>query len=219
MNKFLRGLYFSPDGTPGGGTGDGTGAEDDAAEKTKAEEKAKAEAEAKAKEKAGKDDDQEAGEKKFSQADVDNIVKERLERAQKKAEQDAAKAAKKAEEENLAKNQEFEKLAKQRQTRVTELEAELETLKPFQEQAEKYKKALEADLKARTEKLPGHIKTLLEKMDPVEQIEYLTANAKELGVKFGGVPPTPQDESDKDLTKEQQDKARRDMANLARGWV
>ena len=218
---FSKGLYFEADkGGAGGGNGDGTGdqAADDEAKKAADEAAKKAEEEAKSGKKAGDTDDQTKSEKKFTQEELDRQIAIRLERANKKAADEAAKAAKKAEEDALTKNQEFEKLANTRQTRIEELEKDLTSFEEVKAQAEKYKAALEAHLKAQTEKLPKHIKTLLEKMDPVEQIEYLTANAKELNVKVDGVPATPEDESKDKLTQEEQARAKKETRRLAKNW-
>lgn len=68
-------------------------------------------------------------EKKFTQAELDLIIKERLEREKRRAEEIAAKAKEKAEAEALAKNQEWEKLAKQREEELVRLNAELEAAK------------------------------------------------------------------------------------------
>jgi hypothetical protein len=65
------------------------------------------------------------GEKKFSQADVDQIVKERLERERRKAQEEAEKVRRQAEEEAAKKNGEWQTLAEQRQEQLKKVEQAL----------------------------------------------------------------------------------------------
>src|SRR5512133_496962 len=66
-----------------------------------------------------------------------------------------------------------------------------ERLGALGEQAARYKGALEQALAAEKKALPRHVLALLEKLDPLEQMEYLSANREELAQTFapGGVPP------------------------------
>jgi hypothetical protein len=66
----------------------------------------------------------EAG-KVFTQADIDRIVAERVKREKEKAEGAAQAAARKAQEEALAKNAEWQKLAEQRAAELAEMQARL----------------------------------------------------------------------------------------------
>lgn len=63
--------------------------------------------------------------KQFSQADVDRIVRERLDRAKKQADTEAANAKKKADEEALAKQGEWKALAEQREKELAERDGRL----------------------------------------------------------------------------------------------
>lgn len=204
---FRRGWFFEKDGSAGGSDNTDDSAGD--ADKDKKDIKS---ADAKAGDDAA---DKTKAEKKFSQADVDNILKDRLEREHKKAEADADKAKKKAEEDALVKNQEFKQLAETRQTKIGELETAYKELEPFKEQAEKYKAALEKQLKAMTEKLPKHILPLLSKMDPIEAMDYLTKNAKELGVSFENYSQTPEGK-DKQLTDDEKNAGKQAQASVIR---
>ncbi len=65
-----------------------------------------------------------AGEKKFSQAELDQIVKERLERERKKTQTDADELRRKADAEAAAKNGEWQKLAEQREAELKAARAE-----------------------------------------------------------------------------------------------
>lgn len=92
---------------------------------------------------------------------------------QEKAGQAAAQAAEAAEAERLAKQQEWQTLAEKRQ-------AALDEMKPYKETAERYKGALAAILEAQRGGLPGHVVELLDKLDPVDQLEYIAKHQAEL---------------------------------------
>jgi hypothetical protein len=111
-------------------------------------------------------------EARFTQADIDRIVKDRLAEEGRKAEAKNRKAAETAEAAKLAEQGEFKKLADTASAKVAELE-------PFKEKAERHETALKAILGKQREGLPKHILTLLDKLDPVEQLEYIAANAAE----------------------------------------
>lgn len=159
------------------------------------------------KEDAGKD------EKKFTQAEIDQIIKDRLARESKKSEEKAEQARKQAEEDALAKNSEFQKLAEKRQGTITELEAKVKEFSSIQETADRYKGALESYLTEAKKGLPKHVLPLVDKLDVVEALAYITANASELGVKVLGVPETPK-EREKKLTDEQKQRAAGTVSNL-----
>ena len=68
-------------------------------------------------------------EKKFTQADIDRIVKDRLAREKEQAKEAERIALAKAESDALVKNQEWEKLAAQREKELKQAKAELDNLK------------------------------------------------------------------------------------------
>lgn len=155
-------------------------------------------------------------EKKFTQKEIDGIIAERLAREKKNQEAAAEKARKQAEEDALVKNQEFQKLSDERGKRVVELENQVAELTTVREQADRYKAALEKYLVAEKQDLPKHVLTLLEKLDPVDQIEYIAANRAELGKpqeQLKGVPPSP-DPKERKLSDEQKAEARKGQALL-----
>lgn len=152
------------------------------------------------------------------QAAVDQIVKDRLAREKKKSDEDAERARKQAEEESLLKNQEFEKLANDRKKSIEDLQAQLNDLLPLKDQVEKYRSAMEASIKAQVEKLPPAVKVLLEKLDPIEQSQYLAAHAKELGIEFVPVPETDTGSSAGKLSKDAEEKAKQNNAKLVKGF-
>jgi len=133
-------------------------------------------------------------EKKFTQGDIDRIVKERLEREKKKADEMARKAQEDTEAKALAEQQKFKELADKHGEKARGLEAALaartEELEKANARASRYQQALEAHLKTQTAGLPEYITSLLSKLDPVEQLEYIAANQEKLTSK-AGVPPTP----------------------------
>lgn len=155
--------------------------------------------------------------KKFTQKEIDAIIAERLGREKKNQEAAAEKARKQAEEDALFKNQEFQKLADERGKRVAELEGQVGELTSVREQADRYKGALEKYLVVEKKDLPKHVLTLLEKLDPVDQIEYIAANRAELGKptqeQVKGVPPSPEPKERK-LSDEQKAEARKGQASL-----
>lgn len=95
-------------------------------------------------------------------------LKKRL-REIEQQEQDKAKAAKAAEAKRLEEQQEWRELAEKRQAALVELE-------PYKEMAERYKGALGAVLEAQRKGLPEHITTLLDKLDPVDQLAWIADN-------------------------------------------
>jgi len=152
----------------------------------------------------------------FSQADVDRIVKDRLEREKSAREKAAAKLREDAEADALKKNQEWQTLSQKTEARANELQARVGELEAVGSQVERYKAALEKNLEAEKKDLPKHVLVLLEKLDPVEQLEYLAANREVLG-KAGrtseGVPSTPSPRQ-RSLSEEDQEAARRSQAAI-----
>lgn len=154
------------------------------------------------------------------QAEINRIMGETRKEERKKAkadfDADVVKAKKEAEEKELQEKQEFKTLAEKRQADIDILKKENADLMTAKEQGDKYKAALEKSLQAQTEKLPKHIKALLSKMDVLEQMDYLTENAKDLGVKLESIEPTPKD----DLPSgDHEGKQSKEVKNLVRSWT
>lgn len=119
-------------------------------------------------------------EKTFTQAELDAIVKERLERAQRKAAEQAEKARADAEAKTLAEQGEFKALAEQRAAELEKAQRALESAKHTEKELERYQTALKKQLDAARADLPTPIATLLDKLDPAEQLEWLAENRAEL---------------------------------------
>ena len=134
-----------------------------------------------------------AEEKSFTQADLDRIVKERLEREREKAAKAEAKARKEAEMSALAQQQEWQTLAAKRQEALQEIEERLRGHEDLEAKLEKYTAALTGFLKAQLAGVPDHVADLLKDRDPVDQFEWLTANRDKFGQQspppLGGTPP------------------------------
>lgn len=207
------GFYFDKDNDTGGG---GKKPEDDAEDKDK---------EAKEEEKQGdpssqksedeKDEKNHGGkdEKKFSQADVDQIIKDRLARQKKQDEKEVEKAREKAEEDALKKNSDFQKLAEKHEKTIAELEGQIKDFTDIKEQSKKYQNVLNKYLTEAKKNLPKHVLPLMEKLDIVDALEYVTDHADELGVQVLGVPQTPK-EKEKKLSDDEKKQASTSVGNL-----
>src|SRR3954454_18684871 len=120
-----------------------------------------------------KNDIEPIDEKRFTQADLDTLIRDRLERqrraleAQRREEQQAAEAQK------LEDTQEFEKLAKQRAK-------EIESLKPRAGLAESYEKGVSRLIGEATKALPSNIQMILNKLSLPDQLDWLTDNLESM---------------------------------------
>jgi len=153
-----------------------------------------------------------APEKKFTQEDIDKIVKERLERERKKAEESATKAAEELKAKTLAEQGEFQKLSESQKAKLAELALEKATLDDsFLKVAadrDRFQAALNAHVAERMKGIPAHITTLLEALDPIAQMDWLTKNASKLGVGATptGIDPTPKTKTQGDTAADEQAK-------------
>ncbi len=118
--------------------------------------------------------------KQFNQADVDRIVQERLERAQRKAQTEAEKARKEAEEKTLHEQGEFKTLAEQRAAEIADLKSQVEGSKAHIATVERLTSVLKSRLEVDKKNLPDSVQTLLNKLDVADQMEWIAANAEAL---------------------------------------
>jgi hypothetical protein len=129
---------------------------------------------------AGQQTGQQAGnggsgdDKRFTQAELDAIVRDRLDRQRRATEAQQQKDREATEAKALEEQQEFKKLADQRAEKVAELE-------PFKAKAERYEAALTALLEAERKDIPEHLVALLDKLDPAEQLEWIATNREAIG--------------------------------------
>lgn len=112
-------------------------------------------------------------ERRFTQADMDRVVEERLRRDRETNERRAAAERQQAADAAAAEQGEFRQLAEQRATRIAELE-------PFEAQARRYSEALGTLLTVQREGLQPHIIELLDRLDPADQLEWIAAHQAEL---------------------------------------
>ncbi len=146
----------------------------------------------------------------FTQADIDRIVAERLEREKRKADEKAQKAAEEAAAQALKDNAKFKELSEKQAQSLLDKETALATATATAEattqERDKYKAALEKHVKERRAGLPDHITALLDVLDPVAQLDWLTKNAEKLGgTGREGVPATPRPQGNQ--TEAQKQKA------------
>lgn len=117
--------------------------------------------------------------KRFTQAELDAIVRDRLAQAQRSAETKAQREREAAEAESLKEQSKFKELADQREKQLADLE-------PFKDKAERYEAALKTHLDAERKSLPGHITALLDKLDVAEQLEWIAGNREAIEKADGG---------------------------------
>lgn len=162
-------------------------------------------------------DDKKSVEPTFTQSDIDRIVTERLERASKKSDERAQKVKEDAEAKALEEQSKFQELAEKRGTKVAELETSVTTLtaqvESNQSEAQRYKAALSGLLEKQRKAVPEHLHTLLDKLDPVEQLEWLAGNTDKLTPNTG-VPGTPK--GNNGMTEEQKQQASKDASSFYR---
>ncbi len=99
-----------------------------------------------------------------------------------KAQADAKKAADAAEKARLTEAGEYKALAEQAQAKVAELE-------PHKARADRYEASLTKLLAEERKGLPKHVLTLLDKLDPADQLDYIAENREALTAKPQQPPP------------------------------
>lgn len=126
----------------------------------------------------------------FTQAQLDAQIEARLRREREAAERKAEKDREAASDAAMKEQNQFKELADKHEKRAKELE-------PFKERAERLEAALKASLEGQRKGLAPHIIALLDRLDVVDQIEYIAENAEKLKADTGkqrtGVDATPTD--------------------------
>lgn len=132
------------------------------------------------------------------QAEVERIVKERLSREKEKGKKAEEKARQDAEAEVLKKSEEWKQLSSKYEERLATFAGIEEQLEAEKSRAARYEKVLRESLSEQMKDIPPHIKSLIEKLDVVEQMEYLQKNKEQLKQGDSGgkkpVPPSPKPE-------------------------
>jgi hypothetical protein len=131
----------------------------------------------------------------FTQADIDRIIKERLEQEKRTSDEKARKAAEKAAADALKENADFKTLSEKQATQLLDLETKLTQVDTVTQERDKYKTALEAHVKERRKGVPAHILEILDVLDPLAQMAWLDKNTDKLTTQVGGVPATPRAET------------------------
>lgn len=193
---FSRSVLFDTDDASGGGS----------AEK-KEPEKKDPEKKSDEPENSGDDAEKVTLSKKEMQDKIDAVVKDRLEREKRKAEKDREKEKEDADNARLVEQKKFEELSQKQSEKIVEYEKQLAELALVKETADRYEKALKAELDAQKKGLPAHILALLDKLDVADQLEYIAANAETLKVKSKGVPETPNPADKNDLSADDKQRA------------
>lgn len=112
-------------------------------------------------------------ERRFTQAELEQQIKDRLARQQRQFEAQQREAQQALEAKQLEDQAEWQKLANKRADEVKEL-------KPRAGLADAYEKAAQRLIEEQTRDLPSAILSLLEKLSPLDQLDWLAANAQTL---------------------------------------
>jgi hypothetical protein len=134
-------------------------------------------------------------ERKFTQAELDRFVLERLATEKRTSDEKARKAAEKAAADALKENADFKTLSEKQATQLLDLETKLTQGDTVTQERDKYKTALEAHVKERRKGVPAHILEILDVLDPLAQMAWLDKNTDKLTTQVGGVPATPRAET------------------------
>lgn len=125
---------------------------------------------------------------KFTQEDVDRIIRERLAEEKRRNETQAEKIKRQAEDEAKAKQGEYQALAEQRAARIAELE-------PVAEQNTRLQELMERQIKDRLKNLPEEIRAMQPDGDVLARFDWLSkaeaAAAKLQAARSPGTPPGP----------------------------
>lgn len=135
--------------------------------------------------------DQNSGdqEKKFSQAELNAILKDRLDRKEREAETKAAKDKEKADADKLKEQEKWKELADSNETKAKTLETQLETATAS---LAKLTEIVQAQLTADIKDWPDEVKSILPGADADLLVRYdAIMKAKPLAAKLIGAPGVP----------------------------
>lgn len=135
---------------------------------------------------------------------INETLKDRLAREDRKREEAEARARKETEEKALAENQQFRELAEKRQERVVELEGQVGQIEQLTTERDELSQALEAILAKEREGLPEAVIELLNDKSPAKQLQWIAANKATLTKANGrGIEPTPTAQQDPSIPDEE----------------
>lgn len=112
----------------------------------------------------------------FTQADLDRILSDRLERQKKQLLKEVEKAKEDEANKQLEEAAEWQTLAEKRQAQLSKHEAKIAELESRAQLVEKYAQALDGYVAQLSDGLPEAIMGLLAPMDAAAKLEWLTAN-------------------------------------------
>lgn len=163
--------------------------------------------------------------KRFTQAELDAIVKDRLERERKKADETAAKTKADAEAAAAKEQGEWKKLAEQHEARVGELEPRVQTAET---ERDTYRGIVLSQQQTAIDALPEPLKKLAPAVSEAPTLAEINAraaflqNAVEAAAAFGsqattttGVPTTPKPANGQAVTVAQQQERQQQFAGTA----
>lgn len=131
-------------------------------------------------------------ERTFTQADLDRIVNERLERERRRHETEQERARQQAEEARLAEQNEFRQLAEQRADRIVELEAQTAQIETLTTERDAALEVVRELVNGELEAAPDYVRDAIAERDPVAQLRYLNQHRdKWTADQRRGIPATP----------------------------
>lgn len=133
---------------------------------------------------------------KFLNKLINRAKDEGREAAKKQHDEEQRKATEEAERKQLAEQQKFKELSEKQQSDLTTLTTQVETHKQtiadLTAERDRYKAIVEANVKEQRKNLPEHLGALLDALDPIAQMEWLSKNADKLTATPGiGTPRRP----------------------------
>lgn len=160
------------------------------------------------------------GEKRFSQAELDRIIGERLERERERAKAEAAEEQRKAEEaarkKALKEQEDFQALSESQAAEIAEKDGRITALEASEARVTELESRLEKIVEARLEKVEEGYKTLLKNMTVEERADWIEANPKLVANSAaGGSPATPEPAGSPNRDKETDKAAEANQRRMA----
>jgi hypothetical protein len=119
--------------------------------------------------------------KTFTQAEVDAILKERLDRKEKQAADAAAKLKADAEAAAAIKNGEWQKLAESRAAELTAAQAKAAEAESAKAQREAMEAALKTNVEAQLKAYDANTQDLIKRLPVLDQLDWITKHPAQAG--------------------------------------